>query len=417
MTSNLEKLPSELLYEIGDYLQDDLNNIKSLRLSSRRLYPFGPLMEELNVYTTKESFRRLAFVAAHPVLCMQARKIICWVPFLYDTFTQRSAYDERVESGWGQIHRLPHVGRRGEGRYFPYQLDDLEEPTHVQKLDSDRVFADYVRYHAEQEEILQDEFVPQLSAALAAFPRLRTVEVALPENDVHNLKPKAMQDMLYKVGVEVPDHVITEWLDGNPEGADASEYPKEYMHKFIQAIAESNKPLKTLAVDKHLYDLGYRGQITTSLPLTADQSENFEKVFRSLRRLEYGLVCFDLDISAAAARPNEMNRLLSLAPSLEHLTLSMESYEQLDLLADLTLPRLKTLHLKTVKTSAQTLLRFLERHASTLIDIEFDNVSIDGPWKPINQVLEVIQGSIPVGSNQQARKVGFFMCGVDGAFL
>ncbi|KAI9775797.1 MAG: hypothetical protein M1835_005688, partial [Candelina submexicana] len=178
-------------------------------------------MEEVSVYTTKESFERLAVIAEHPILRTQVLTAVCLVSFLYETFTKRNACDQRVKQR-SELCFMPIRRRRAFDvtAESSTSADTLLEETmdnhhnaamlayEALKADPDQAYADYDRYYSEQEEILQHEFVTQLSTALAAFPRLHTVEVALPENAAVSLKPQQFKHILYNVGMQCPNHSL-----------------------------------------------------------------------------------------------------------------------------------------------------------------------------------------------------------------
>ncbi len=254
MTSRIEQLPSELLYEIGDYLHDDLSAIRSFRSTSRRLSCFGPLMEQVDVYATWQSLKNLMSVAEDPMLRKQVRTVICWVPFFYQSLTCKQSYNWRVENHMSDS-RLP-LSRPKSRRYLPLtrplvEAEDLGTCRYLDYIEAEKRFGDvysrdrkkdharYTEYYAGQELILSHTFVPKLSAALAAFPRLRTVRIVCPETvtGIASFLTKKQFPFLYTIGLKPP--LI-------------SDFHEPFLDKVKEAIAKSGRSLKNLTVDDYL---------------------------------------------------------------------------------------------------------------------------------------------------------------------
>ncbi|KAI9716571.1 MAG: hypothetical protein M1812_005302 [Candelaria pacifica] len=373
MPSALENLPSELLHQIGENLWDDLPAIKSLRSSSSRMSTFGPLMEELG-------WRNILSFAT------KSEPSFAVLPFLYKAFTERDAYDERVGLRWKHVFMPDHRRRGGAFRYdiINYHYNASMLAAEVHEANPDLAFETYKTYYSEQQDILQNQFVTQLSTALAAFPRLRTVEVALPEVLADSLKPQQFSDIMYSVGMECPSHHRYNNRNLAPSQED---FPKDYLLKIVEAVAKSGRSLDTFIVNGWVWRGDRVGNIMRSPPGNGTEFEDMKKVLGSLRHLEFGRSSANDaidDVSASAASPYSTKQILSLTPSLKYLSLEMGHVTEINLLAGLTWPQLKTFKLLCAGIGAEVLMEFLTRHLPALTEVKMGWVRLEnGSWKPI----------------------------------
>ncbi|KAI9699625.1 MAG: hypothetical protein M1836_002659 [Candelina mexicana] len=374
MSSSLEKLPSELLSAIRDYLRGDLSALKALRRTSQRLRQFDILMEEVNVQVTISSLRKLRNVAANPVLRKQVNKIVIWAPLFYETMTQEHNYAEAVR----QQMENDYYSELIEGHKTITFSDTLRATARERSIQScrdnpEQGLAEYRDYYREQEDILNADFVPQLSAALHEFRILDTVVVKPFKCAGRRWMPEPGRDFRFRIY-------------GTPRGT-RWEHSEEYLHQIIEAVATSGRILKTFVAHPWLWRLHRGGLRMSSLPMTRGKLENMTNVFRPLRTLAFGLNnAHNLVVESELNR--RFDEVLHLAPSLEDITLSMDRKEHRRLLANQTWSKLRAISLKDVYMSGEDLRLFLYRHRMTLKKIKIRSVYlVDESWRPNLELL------------------------------
>ncbi|KAI9712968.1 MAG: hypothetical protein M1812_006715 [Candelaria pacifica] len=386
MTSTIERLPSELLDQIGDYLWDDSSAIQALRLSSNRLSAFGPLLPKINIFVTKESLAILAAVADSPVLSKQVCQVVCWVPLFHKSYSEASAYAQAV---YEQVKWYYHLRFRPDPLEHGFRYaaavgaanEDKAKELAVQfcKDNPEQGFENYVQYYSEQEELLSTAYVATLSKALSSFPRLRTVKVKLVDNTRRDFKLhlSKSRDFMFDVGESGPIR---------------DEHPKEFLQHVIQAVANSQKSLETFIASKSLWSYS-QGVSLRMLPTTKQEYDNMRTILRTLRHLMLGLTDADDHLpNTTGEHSSQIPRLLQLAPSLQHLCLSLGHSKHGHIrFGSLTWPALNTLKLRCLSVDGADLLAFLARHlAMGLTRIDIWSVYIaEGSWKPI---LELLRG-------------------------
>ncbi len=295
--SKLESLPSELLESVTDYLCVS-SDIKAWRITSERLSNFGGLFETLNVYVMKDSISRLAFVAQHPVLRKDVRKIVIWLPLFYQTLVEQQQYnralvkqqtalqdcclhrDEYQEGEQWEIHAPHYYNRLTSALDQTRGLISRSDPVqnyNDEEMDAGR--AHYKAYYDEQQEILTTgAHVTALTAALPKFPSLKSFVIGYagantPHKDIPNLNLN--KNILWILGHDLPR---------------GEKLPENFIHQILSAIATSNIKLHSFELDPSVWnpwsELPASGLRTVSM--TDSEFSTMMKVFKPLRRLTFG---------------------------------------------------------------------------------------------------------------------------------
>ncbi|KAI9716560.1 MAG: hypothetical protein M1812_005291 [Candelaria pacifica] len=283
--SKIEGLPSELLEMVTDYLVEPAD-IKAWRQCSKRLSAFGGLYETMHVYTTRASLEALSSVSHHPDLSKEVRTVVCWLPLFYSCLTRKDTYISEAHEKQAEI-----IVKRDEAALSVEEVE-MNKDINVQYCwftkiynealertsdeDLQQGFDNYSNYYKEQKTILQNELVSTLSAALKLFPKLRTV--------IEYPSPTLRKEIILTPGIRT-----FRFNRAYPLGR--ADLPhQDFMHKVIQAIAESEVSLRTFAIDTWIWSTGRTGKLPVrTLPISSAEEENMVKVFRPLRNLMLGL--------------------------------------------------------------------------------------------------------------------------------